>query len=122
MFDDSSTLGSNRNIASHSNPLFDFLTAFAPRKLKDLFRLTEYLYYNSAQIYAAIQKFAQYPITDITYVDSTNEGIKNKYKHLHDKVLKTKRILQAAALDKFVYGNSFVGMYTPFIRFLRCPL
>ena len=27
------------NTSSHGSPLFDFLTAFAPRKLKDLFRL-----------------------------------------------------------------------------------
>ncbi len=106
--------------SSHGSPLFDFLTAFAPRKLKDLFRLCEYLYFNSAQIYAALQKFCTYPITEIVY-NGTNEALKAKYKNVHDKKLKTKRVLHRAAVDKFVYGNGFYSLYSPFVRFLKCP-
>ena len=106
--------------SSHGSPLFDFLTAFAPRKLKDLFRLCEYLYFNCSQIYAALQKYCTYPITDIIY-KTTNESLKDKWKRLHEKTLKTKRRLYQAAIDKFVYGNSFASRYTPFIRFLKCP-
>jgi len=108
-----------RNSTSHGSPLFDFLTAFAPRKLKDLFRLCEYLYFNSSQIYAALQKFAIYPVTNIVYT-TTNEALKDRYKTLHDKRLKTKRHLIRAAIDKFVYGNGFYSIYSPFVRFLRC--
>lgn len=108
------------NTASQGSPLFDFLTAFAPRKLKDLFRLCEYLYFNSAQIYAALQKFCTYPVTDIVY-ETQNESLKEYYEDLHNKTLKTKRILIRAAVDKFVYGNAFFSMYAPFVRFLKCP-
>lgn len=108
------------NTASQGSPLFDFLTAFAPRKLKDLFRLCEYLYFNSAQIYAAMQKFCTYPITDIVY-ETQNQALKDYYEDLHNKTLKTKRILIRAAIDKFVYGNAFFSMYAPFVRFLQCP-
>src|SRR3954467_148449 len=90
------------NNAAHGSPLFDFLTAFAPRRLKDLFKLCEYLYFNSSQIYAALQKFAIYPVTEIQYT-STNESLKKKYKHLHERVLKTKRTLIRGAIDKYVY-------------------
>ncbi len=107
------------NVASHGSPLFDFLTAFAPRKLKDLFRLCEYLYFNCAQIFAALQKFCTYPITDIVY-ETTNEGLKAKFETLHNKTLKTLRWLMKAAIDKFVYGNGFYSMYSPFARFLKC--
>lgn len=106
--------------SAHGSPLFDFLTAFAPRKLKDLFRLCEYLYFNSSQIYAALSKFCTYPITDIIY-ETTNEGLKDKYEKLHGKTLKTKRTLIRAALDKYVYGNAFFSIYSPFVRFLQCP-
>lgn len=106
--------------SSHGSPLFDFLTSFVPRKLKDLFRLCEYLYFNSSQIYAALQKFCTYPITDLVY-DTTNDALKQKYKKFHDKTLKTKRILIRGAIDKFVYGNAFFSIYTPFVRFLQCP-
>lgn len=109
-----------QNTASHGSPLFDFLTAFAPRKLKDLFRLCEYLYFNSAQIFAALQKFCTYPITSVLY-ETQNEALKEYFENLHDKVLKIKRILIRAAVDKFVYGNSFWSMYSPFVRFLKCP-
>jgi hypothetical protein len=108
------------NSASQGSPLFDFLTAFAPRKLKDLFRLCEYLYFNSAQIYAALQKFCTYPVTSITY-ETQNESLKQFYEDLHGKTLKTLRILIRAAVDKYVYGNGFFSMYAPFVRFLKCP-
>jgi len=111
---------SSHNTASQGSPLFDFLTAFAPRKLKDLFRLCEYLYFNSAQIYAALQKFCTYPVTSIVY-ETQNESLKQFYKDLHEKTLKTLRILIRAAVDKFVYGNGFFSMYAPFVRFLKCP-
>jgi hypothetical protein len=107
------------NVSSHGSPLFDFLTAFAPRKLKDLFRLCEYLYFNSAQIFAALQKFCTYPVTSIQY-ETQNTALKEYYEDLHDKRLKTKRILIRGAVDKFVYGNSFWSMYTPVVRFLKC--
>lgn len=106
--------------SSHGSPLFDFLTAFVPRKLKDLFRLCEYLYFNSSQIYAAMQKFCTYPVTDIVYT-TTNEELRKKYKKLHEKTLKTKRVLIRAAIDKYVYGNAFSSIYSPFVRFLQCP-
>ena len=120
MFDPGIADLSTGNSASQGSPLFDFLTAFAPRKLKDLFRLCEYLYFNSAQIYAALQKFCTYPVTDITY-ETQNEALKSYYEDLHNKTLKTKRILIRAAVDKFVYGNAFFSMYAPFVRFLKCP-
>lgn len=120
MFDTGSADLTTHNTSSHGSPLFDFLTAFAPRKLKDLFRLCEYLYFNSAQIFAALQKFCTYPITSIQY-ETQNEALKTYFEDLHDKTLKTKRILIRAAIDKFVYGNSFWSMYPPFVRFLKCP-
>lgn len=120
MFDPGVSDLATHNTSSHGSPLFDFLTAFAPRKLKDLFRLCEYLYFNSSQIYAALQKFCTYPVTDIIY-ETQNEALKDYYKDLHDKTLKTKRILIRAAVDKFVYGNAFFSKYSPFVRFLKCP-
>ncbi len=120
MFDPGVADLATHNVSSHGSPLFDFLTAFAPRKLKDLFRLCEYLYFNSSQIYAALQKFCTYPVTDIVY-ETQNEALKDYYEDLHDKVLKTKRVLIRAAVDKFVYGNAFFSKYSPFVRFLKCP-
>lgn len=105
--------------ASHPNPMFDFLTGFAPRKLKDLFRWVEYLYYNSAHIFAALKKFAEYPITSIT-IDSTDEALKDNWTRVLEKTLKIKSTSIMTGLDLHLYGNSFISVYHPFNRFLLC--
>lgn len=104
----------------HPNPLFDFLTTFAPRKLKNLFTLCEYLYFNSPQIFAALNKFAIYPITEFTY-NTDNSALKEKYKRLFEKTLKMKGRLITSGIDYQLYGNAFVSIYFPFRRFLKCP-
>jgi len=104
----------------HPNPLFDYLTTFVPRRLKSLFHYCEYLYFNCPQVFAALSKFAIYPITDFVY-ETDSEVLKNKYKRLNDKVLKLKTILIQTGIDRHVYGNSFISMYFPFRRFLVCP-
>lgn len=104
----------------HPNPLFDFLTTFAPRKLKNLFTLCEYLYFNSPQIFAALNKFALYPITDLNY-STDNAALKEKYKRLLEKTLRMKGKLVTCGIDYQLYGNTFVSLYFPFRRFLKCP-
>lgn len=105
--------------ASHGSPLFDFLTSFAPRKLKDLFRLCEYLYFNSAQIFAALGKYATLPVTSIE-VKSENKALVAEYTRILTKGLKVPRVLIRAAIDKHVYGNEFISLYRPFVRRLKC--
>lgn len=105
--------------SSHTNPAFDFLTGFVPRRLKDLFRWCEYLTYNSAHIYATLKKFGELVVTEVSY-STSNDSLKRNYRHLYDKVLKIKGALLMASLDKHVYGNHFTSLYFPFIRFLKC--
>lgn len=105
--------------ASHGSPLFDFLTSFAPRKLKDLFRLCEYLYYNCAQIFAALGKYAVLPVTQVE-IKSENKALVDQYTRILVKVLKVLRVLIRAAIDKHIYGNEFLSIYRPFVRRLKC--
>ena len=70
----------------HPNPLFDYLTTFVPRKLKTLFQYCEYLYYNSPQIFAALNKFAIYPVTDLIY-ETDSDKLKKQYKNLLEDTL-----------------------------------
>jgi hypothetical protein len=107
-----SDLSSGRGGGSYPNPMFDFLTGFAPRKLKDLFRWVEYLYYNSAHIFAALKKFAEYPITDIT-VDSNDEVLKDSWTRVLKKSIKAKNVAIYSGLDLQLYGNSFTSVYQP---------
>lgn len=120
MSDNTYSLVGDRNTGSHPSPYYNFSQTFTPRRLKDLFKWCEYLFYNSPQIYAALRKFGEYPITDITY-ETTNEALRSRHKNLLEKTLRARELLIQATLDKYVYGNAFISMYQPFIRFLECP-
>jgi hypothetical protein len=109
-----------RSSTAHPNPMFDFLTGFVPRRLRDLFIWMEYLYYNSAQVFAALKKFSEYPITDLSYT-TASETHKKRCKELLEKQLKVKNIAILAGRDRWIYGNSFLSIYQPFVRFLKCP-
>lgn len=108
-----------RNNSAHPNPMFDFVTGFVPRRLRDLFAWMEYLYYNSAQIFAALKKFSEYPITSISY-NTTNRAAEDHIKNLLEKKLRVKDILILCGRDRWIYGNAFVSVYQPFVRFLKC--
>jgi len=104
----------------HSNPHRTFLQTITPRRLKELFLWCEYLFYNSAHVYAALRKFGEYPITEVVY-DTTNKSLRRKHKFLLENVIRVRELLIMSTLDKYVYGNAFMSMYQPFIRYLKCP-
>jgi hypothetical protein len=110
----------SRDTAPHTNPYHTYSQVYSPRRLKELFKWCEYLFYNSAHIYAALRKFGEYPITEILY-DTPNEALKVRHKNLLEKVLHVRELLIEMTLDKYVYGNAFLSMYQPFIRYLKCP-
>lgn len=114
------SLAGNRSVGVAANPYENLSQSLTPRKLKDLFKWCEFLFYKSPHIYAALRKFGEYPITDVTY-DTTNESLKTRHKFLLEKVLYAREMLINATLDKYVYGNAFISMYQPFIRYLKCP-
>jgi len=105
---------------SHPSPYFTYGQVYSPKRLKELFKWCEFLFYNSAQIYAALRKFGEYPITEFLY-ETTNQALKGKHKFLIENVIRGRELLIKATLDKYVYGNCFLSMYQPFIRFLKCP-
>ena len=104
---------------SHPNPAFDFLTAFTPRKLKDLLKWAEYLAYNSAHIYAIVRKFGELPITSFVF-DSPSPSEKARHKKLCEQDINLKGVATLASFDKHVYGNSFTSVMEPFKRTLIC--
>lgn len=117
---DPSRFGTGWTGGTHANPYYTYSQMYAPRRLKDLFKWCEYLFYNSAHIFAALRKFGEYPITEVTY-NTTNEALKKKHKYLLENVIRVRELLIKATLDKYVYGNAFISMYQPFIRYLKCP-
>ena len=105
---------------SHPSPYFTYSQVYSPKRLKELFKWCEFLFYNSAQIYAALRKFGEYPIGEFNY-QTTNQALKAKHKFLIENIIRGRELLIKATLDKYVYGNCFISMYQPFIRYLKCP-
>jgi hypothetical protein len=103
----------------YADPMRLWAHAHTPRDLKNLFKWVEYLYYNSAQIFAGVKKFAEYPITEINY-KTDNQRLKEKYQMVLEKVLGAKRACIKVSLDLQVYGNSFSSVQLPFKRNLVC--
>lgn len=106
--------------ASHPNPMFDYLTGFTPRKLKDLFRQAEYIGFNSAHIYGTVRKFGEYPITRFVY-ETSGEAERKRHERLFEKQLRLKGFLTLVSFDVWLTGNSFVSLYEPIKRDLQCP-
>ena len=112
----SQTSGAN---GTYGDPMRLWAHSFSSRNLKQLFRWTEYLYYNSAQIFAGTKKFAEYPITELEYI-SESDKLTSLYRRLLEDIVGIKRALIKASIDLQVYGNSFTSIHLPFKRFLKC--
>jgi len=93
---------------------------FSPKNIKQLFKWTEYLYFNSAHIFSGIRKYAEYPITEINY-HSKGEETTQKYRAVLEEKMGIKSLLIKCSIDLQVYGNSFVSLHMPFSRHLACP-
>lgn len=107
---------------SHPNPAYDYSTAFMPRKLKDFFRWGEYLFTNSPQVFAVVQKYASFATNKIR-ITPKEEDISKKIVEKYEKIFKSINInsLQiAVALNTIVYGNSFVNILPTITRYLAC--
>lgn len=103
----------------YGDPMRLWAHSFSSRNLKQLFRWTEYLYYNSAQIFAGTRKFAEYPITELEYM-SESDKLTALYRRLLEDIVGIKRNLIKASIDLQVYGNSFTSIHLPFKRYLKC--
>ena len=104
----------------HPNPQYDYLSGFTPRKLKDLIRQAEYIGFNSAHIYGVVRKFGEYPITELEY-ETASDSERERHEKLFDNELRFKGFLTLVSFDVWLTGNSFVSMYEPIKRDLRCP-
>lgn len=110
---------SNGTNGVYGDPMRLWAHSFSSRNLKQLFRWTEYLYYNSAQIFAGTRKFAEYPITELEYM-SDSDKLTSLYRRLLEDIVGIKRNLIKASIDLQVYGNSFTSIHLPFKRYLKC--
>lgn len=104
----------------HPNPMFTYGSSFSPRRLKTAFTHAEWLYTSHPIIYAALSKLALYPVTDIVYKDDSQK-LRDQYRRLLEDTLDIKPKLVTLGINRQVYGNTFISIYFPFRRSLKCP-
>lgn len=104
----------------YPNPFFDLSQQYMPPTIKELIRWCTYYFYNSPLIGQTIKKTSRYPITDLIYEDS-QESTRSLWKTIFDTYLKIKERHIEINLDLKAYGNAFISVHLPFIRFLICP-
>lgn len=122
MYDQSSAMLGDDYAGSymHANPMFDFLSGFAPRNLKDLFKWAEYIFTDSPHIYATVEKLALYSITEIRYLNDAPAAVDKLRNTLEDDI-GIYPALRTVRRDETIYGNSFTSVHFPFKRLSRCP-
>ena len=111
-----SSLG--RGGTKYPSPFFDGGHMHLPKSLKELFHWCRYYFLTNPLINAVCYKMASYPITELQF-DGDPQVVK-KYDHLRDKVLDWRQFLVEVGLDYQAYGNAFVSIHFPTIKFLYC--
>ena len=111
-----------RPILPYPSPFFDLAQTYFPNNIKELFQYCVFYYNTNCIVPAIVNKMASYPITSLVYTAVEDKGIQQKWKYLFDDHLNLQFTLYEAGIDMGVYGNSFLGVYLPFKRYLVCPL
>lgn len=103
----------------YPSPYFDLSQTYFPASIKELFQYCIYFYNTHCIIPAVVNKLAAYPITELVFAEQ-DEELRKKWKCLFIDELNIPFELFQAGIDMGVYGNSFIGVYFPFKRYLKC--
>jgi len=104
----------------YPSPFFDIAQTYMPPTVKELFRWCQYFFYKDPMIGAVVTKIAEYPVTDFVY-NADEKHVRDGWKDLLEDGLNLKPFLIEIGLDYFCYGNAFISMNLPFVRWLACP-
>lgn len=91
-----------------------------PPTVKELFRWCQYFFYKDPMIGAAVTKIAEYPVTNFVY-NANSKHVRDEWKEIIEDTLNMKPFLIEIGLDHFTFGNAFVSINLPFVRWLKCP-
>ena len=103
----------------YPSPFFDVAQTYMPPTVKELFRWCTYFFYKDPMIGSVVTKVAEYPVTDFVY-NADEKHVRDGWKELMEDTLNMKPFLIELGLDYFCYGNAFVSINLPFVRWLQC--
>jgi len=112
-----SFINTRNSYLKYPSPFLDIASTYTPATMKEMFRWTRYFYYSSSIMSPIVYKLSEYPVTGLIY----NGKSKEKVKHILERAIRIKTKMVEINLDYHVFGNSFVSIYYPQQRFLKCP-
>lgn len=104
----------------YPSPFFDIAQTYMPPTVKELFRWCAYFFYKDPMIGSVVTKIAEYPVTDFVY-NADQKHVREGWKRIIEDELNLKPFLIEIGLDYFCYGNAFISINLPFVRWLECP-
>jgi hypothetical protein len=102
----------------YPSPFFDVAQQFLPDNVHQLLNWCRYYFLSNPIINVACTKMAEYPVTPIIF-DTDDPGKRRLYQDLEEQ-LNLRQFQVEAGLDYFAYGNAFVSVYYPFVKYLAC--
>jgi len=90
-----------------------------PKTVRELFRWCEYYYLTHPILHQVISKLAEYPVTDLV-IEDEDQDLRRWWEELFNDKLRYKAFLVEVGLDYFTYGNTYVTLFFPFIKYLEC--
>ena len=113
------TMGYEKIGVPYPNPFFDAAQTYFPSRLKQMLRWCRYFFFTNPLINAVVYKLAEYPITPIVY-DTKEKKVQERYRHLFEDQLQIRKFQIEVGLDYYNFGNAFVSVHFPFVKFLEC--
>lgn len=102
----------------YPSPFFDVAQQFLPDNVHQLLNWCRYYFLSNPIINVACSKMAEYPVTPIIF-DTDDAAKKKLYTDLEEQ-LNLRQFQVEMGLDYFAYGNAFVSVYYPFVKYLGC--
>lgn len=104
----------------YPRPYFDIASTTLPSDMKELFRWCAFWVMTDGVVNAVVSKKAEYPVTSVVF-ETSEQKLKEKYEEFAEEVLNLRAFLIEVGLDYETYGNAFVSVMFPFVKYLKCP-
>lgn len=104
--------------ARYPSPFFDVGQQYLPATMAELLQWSKYYFLNNPWIHTTVTKLSEYPVTPLIFSEK-NKTLQTRYERLARR-LKLRQFQVEIGLDFFTYGNCFVSVSYPLVKFLGC--
>lgn len=103
----------------YPSPFFDIGHTFLPATFDQLFKWCRYYFLVNPLINAVTYKMSEYPITPLVF-EVEDVETRKKWEHISENLLRLRAFQIEVGLDYFCYGNAFITLHFPFLKYLVC--